>query len=71
MPAHFQQFARPPRMLRCMRFASRVSCFQGVPDKKNGGIKKRRFYEEPAAERCTSDLGVCTEEGAGKAAYSK
>ena len=45
-------------------------CFQSVPDKKNGGIKKRRFYEEPAAERCTSDLGVCTE-GAGKAAYSK
>ena len=45
-------------------------CFQGVPDKTNGGIKKRRFYEEPAAERCTSDLGVCTE-GAGKAAYSK
>ena len=44
--------------------------FQSAPDKEDGGIKKRRFYEEPAAERCTSDLGVCTE-GAGKAAYSK
>jgi len=44
--------------------------FRSVPDKEDGGIKKRRFYEEPAAERYTSDLGVCTE-GAGKAAYSK
>ena len=44
--------------------------FLSIPDKEDGGIKKRRFYEEPAAERCTSGLSVCTE-GAGKAACSK
>jgi hypothetical protein len=44
--------------------------FQSAPDKEDGGIKRRRFYEEPAAERCTSVLSVLTE-GAGKAACSK
>jgi hypothetical protein len=48
-----------------MRFASRVP-----RTRRTGGIKKHRSYEEPAAERCTSDLSVCTE-GAGKAACSK
>ena len=44
--------------------------FQSAPNKEAGGIKKRRFYEEAAAERCTSGLSVFTE-GAGKTARSK
>ena len=44
--------------------------FEAVPDTEDGGAKKRRFYKEPAAERCSSDLSVCTD-GPAKAACSK
>ena len=43
---------------------------EAVPDTEDGGAKKRRFYKEPAAERCSSDLSVCTD-GPAKTACSK
>ena len=50
--------------------AVRAFRFGAVLDTEDGGAKKRRFYEEPAAERRSSDLSVRTD-GPAKAACSK